>query len=497
LESEDSNLQSTRKKQKGEKNCVILDDQDKDVCEYEENENPQATDQSYEEYKKIYDLDNQVNTWSDYLSARFHPKTNVVVEDYIHGDMRTRPFDVYGLGYNYDNLIENIEDHIRFYAEEADYLRGFHLMIDSNNSFGGVGVKVSELLADEYSTKGKIAFPSITHNHQVAAEGGNFQIHNLAQFLNSALTMKGLTDQCCLVTPMSLSKDTFPLKDNFRQLPFSKYQPQSHYHTSAILASAIDTMTLPWRSRRNKIDMAEIASKLNINGRKVAATAISLPFPLKSNEFFVELLEKIENERSGKYGSFHENVNLVSLMPGCHNVTKDVQIECLSLRGIGVNECFKPKRDMRSTKMPSYTGRYALTDSIPCALFSHFARMKEIGNGNSTIPNSITSIDTSLPTECPFPHLFDKSKLSKNGLVLEDGSTNNSGHGVTNVPVLTSLQSSSAVGFAMKSLAERCGKINLNKLHRFQEAGLDNDELIETTEGLINLYECYEDDNIA
>ena len=153
LEEEDSNLQSIRKKQKGEKNCTILDDQDKDVCEYEEKEAYQSTKQSYEQYKKIYDLDNQVNTWSDYLSARFHPQTNVVVEDYIHGDLRTRPFDVYGLGYNHDNLIENIEDHIRFYAEEADYLRGFHLIVDSNNSFGGVGVKVSELLADEYSTK--------------------------------------------------------------------------------------------------------------------------------------------------------------------------------------------------------------------------------------------------------------------------------------------------------------------------------------------------------
>jgi hypothetical protein len=88
---------------------------------------------------------------------------------------------------------------------------------------------------------------------------------------------------------------TFPLKNNFRQLPLLKYQPQLHYHTSAILASAIDTVTLPWRSRRNKIDMAEILNKLNVNGRKVAATAMSLPIPLRTNEFFVEFLDRIES----------------------------------------------------------------------------------------------------------------------------------------------------------------------------------------------------------
>ena len=75
------------------------------------------------------------------------------MEGYIHGDMRTRPFDIFGLGLNYDDLTETIEDRIRFFAEEADYLRGFHTILDSNNSFGGVGSKISELLADEYSTQ--------------------------------------------------------------------------------------------------------------------------------------------------------------------------------------------------------------------------------------------------------------------------------------------------------------------------------------------------------
>ena len=68
--------------------------------------------------------------------------------------------------------------------------------------------------------------------------------------------------------------------------------------------------------------------------------------------------------------------------------------------------------------------------------------------------------------------------------------------GVDAVSALTSWQSSTdGVGMTVKSLAERSAKINLNKLHRFQEAGLENDELVEITESLQSLYECYRPQN--
>ena len=267
--------------------------------------------------------------------------------------------------------------------------------------------------------KAKVAFPCVAHN-EITHQGGNYAIHNLSQFLNTALTIKSLSGTCSLLTPMSLSKDTFPLKNNFRQLPLLNYQPQNHYHTSAILASAIDTVTLPWRSRRNKIDMSEVLSQLNLNGRKDAATAISLPLPLRTTEFFVDFLEKIESKIGEQDDNFHEKINLMSLTPGINNVTKNVQLESLSVRGISKQERLKPKRDMRSNKLPAYTGRFAMTDSVSGALFSHFDKMKEIGKKHVVIPKSITSIDTSLPTGCPFPHIFDKSRMSSNGFLVDD-----------------------------------------------------------------------------
>ena len=223
---------------------------------------------------------------------------------------------------------------------------------------------------------------------------------------------------------MSLSKDIFPLKNNSRQLPYLSYQPKFRYHTSAVLASAIDMVTLPWRSRNNRVDMTEVVNKLNVHGRKIAATGICMPFPLREREYFVEFLDRLEAQKDL---NFHQAVGLASLTPGCHEVAKDIQVESLSLRGMACKDRFKPSRDMRSTKMPIYTGRYALVDSISGAIFSHFAKRNANPARNVAMPNSIMSIDESLPTSCPFPHIFNKNKVSNNGLILDDESSHNSG----------------------------------------------------------------------
>ena len=104
---------------------------------------------------------------------------------------------------------------------------------------------------------------------------------------------------------MSLSKDIFPLQNNSRQLPYLNYQPKLRYHTSAVLASAIDMVTLPWRSRINRVDMTEVVNKLNVHGRKIAATGICMPFPLREREYFVEFLDRLEAQKDL---NFHQAV---------------------------------------------------------------------------------------------------------------------------------------------------------------------------------------------
>ncbi len=109
-------------------------DEDKDV-----NSSNEAAASSGK--KLLCDLDSEVEIWSDYLRARYHPKTNVIVQEYQHNNVN-QLFDVFGLGQTaFANgaysLGEDVEDRVRFFAEESDNLKGFQLITDVNDGFGG------------------------------------------------------------------------------------------------------------------------------------------------------------------------------------------------------------------------------------------------------------------------------------------------------------------------------------------------------------------------
>ena len=64
------------------------------------------------------------------------------------------PFDVYGFGTNAWNAIsDEFEDRLRFFAEEADFLKGFQLLTDATDAFGGVSSSVCDFLQDDYNAQ--------------------------------------------------------------------------------------------------------------------------------------------------------------------------------------------------------------------------------------------------------------------------------------------------------------------------------------------------------
>merc|ERR550519_530592 len=79
---------------------------------------------------KLYNLDGEVKFWSDYLLARFHHKTNIVVDAYKHNNTLD-PFDTYGQG------TKLWTDTVRFFAEECDNMAGVNIVTDCVDGWGG------------------------------------------------------------------------------------------------------------------------------------------------------------------------------------------------------------------------------------------------------------------------------------------------------------------------------------------------------------------------
>lgn len=79
----------------------------------------------------IFELDNDINVWSDYLKTRFHPRTLSIVNEYKHND-NNRPFESYIQGsevWNSPNFGEDWCDKCRLFVEESDNLQVSYLFL--------------------------------------------------------------------------------------------------------------------------------------------------------------------------------------------------------------------------------------------------------------------------------------------------------------------------------------------------------------------------------
>lgn len=80
---------------------------------------------------KVYNLDDDVKIWSDFLKARFHPRTITSIDEYKHNDS-SNAFHNFGQGLSlWDSctMKETWTDNLRLYAEECDYLQVFTYII--------------------------------------------------------------------------------------------------------------------------------------------------------------------------------------------------------------------------------------------------------------------------------------------------------------------------------------------------------------------------------
>ena len=80
---------------------------------------------------KVFDLENSVNKWVDYLVPHFHPRTVNVIREYTH-ESETQLFDIFNYGknmWNSESFSEDFTDKIRTYVEECDLIQGFQAIL--------------------------------------------------------------------------------------------------------------------------------------------------------------------------------------------------------------------------------------------------------------------------------------------------------------------------------------------------------------------------------
>ncbi|XP_065366308.1 protein misato [Calliphora vicina] len=422
--------------------------------------------------EKEYNLAENVDTWADFLYARYHPRTVNIVHQYRH-DTEKQTLDTFSRGtelWQSEEFEEDFCDRIRQYVEECDFLQGFQTIFDSFNGFSGLATKCLEHLNDEYG-KANMAVPVYSPNNMLY-ENADEPMSDSIRVVNSLLTFNQLIEQASLFIPLSTQDRVWRQLGSAREFSSLQYQHDNLYQTSAILASYLDTISLRYRLRNTPPTntLSGFCGDLNNYGRKLASAALSLPFNMEYKMDLIDCLDKFE-------GSL-----FTPLTPNCKIGTNYV-IQSLSVRGIPTDRLKRPRDQASQNQMRMAAYR---CDSVS----EMFQLYLQCSNHNGMA--HVTSLKAAMPTRIPYPCEMFGDNLTSSGFVnpYEKRAKDDK---VNTVPCVAAIQSSSELGDTLEALHREAKRIKIAKLHRFKACGLDEDEYKEALENILLFKDNYED----
>ncbi|XP_061872001.1 protein misato homolog 1 isoform X7 [Colius striatus] len=358
--------------------------------------------------------------------------------------------------------VEELEDRLHFYVEECDYLQGFQVLCDLHSGFSGVGAKVTELLYDEYSGKGILTWGLTPALRDLADYQKSFY-----RLMNTALGIVHLSRHSSLFCPLSLSGSLGLRPQPPVAFPYISYDASLHYHSSAILAAVLDTLTAPYRLWSSQASMMHLAETLNFSGRKVVAAWASVPFPALQGSSLPDALCAYQQDVPWK------------LLSSC----RDRKSSCcfaqsVVLRGFG-----------KESHGSSCAGNQPLSPLHTCEgteqVLQHYL--------HTAFPGAFSTsqvLEQPCPTQPPYPQIFSPL-LSREGFLLDKPPPSSSA-AVGSIPVLAALQSSPVLHTLLSSLYKDLQKVNTRRCLSFFSAGVEEDDFHEALQELRTLSECYE-----
>ncbi|KAJ7307368.1 hypothetical protein JRQ81_009381 [Phrynocephalus forsythii] len=416
------------------------------------------------ETPKTSGVETAAPAWPDFLRTPLHPRSILTIHQYHHEGDSSR-LEAFGQG---EKLLQEgaypdeLEDRLHFYVEECDYLQGFQVLCDLQSGFSGVGARATELLQDEYAGKGILTW-GLTPVLQPTIPQRNFY-----QLMNTVLGLVKLSTHSSLFCPLSLNGSLGLRPQPPVSLPYLHYEPSLDYHTSAILAATLDTLTSPYRLQASPLSMVQLAEALTFSGRKVAAVTAAVPFPASHGQSLPEAL--------------------------CGHQT--------SLPGTSLSSCGEPRDEhcfAQSVVLRGISKEHQVSHipsgSEPRSVLHMCETGQEVlARYLYTVSPRTFSTSHLLQAPCrllaPFPQFFSPL-VNKHGFLLEKPLQTFAA--VESIPVFTALQASAALHKTLRALYEELRQVDVRRWASFFSAGMETDDFVEALEGLRTLSHCYKE----
>ncbi|XP_012164515.1 protein misato [Bombus terrestris] len=407
-------------------------------------------------------LENNISSWVDYLLPRFHPRTLNVIKHHKH-DGAMYPFSIFTYGknlWNTEQFSDDFSERIRAYVEECDLMQGFQIILDSMDCFAGIGASCIQHLRDEYG-KSIVSFPCIDSKKTEPSTS------NVIKILNTALCWQHIGEYASLFSPLCCGETAWPQIGEPRIFNHLTYNSEVKYHSSAILATALDTLTIRYRRREYpNVVLSDLCADLNKLGRKAVATSLTLPFPMTAKADLIDVLDEFEGPL------------WTSLTPNC-DIPMDKNMQSIVLRGISEERLKRPISDaMKQMSKPAYR----------CSTV-HEMMMLYLACTCHASATYLSNISSPLNIKPPYPKIFNNNITETGDVIGWPVGTD-----VQSVPVMAGLHSGNSLSSMYESLHDQLSKIkSIKKFHAFTDSGLEEDEFNECLNHLLDCKENYED----
>ncbi|KAI9820544.1 MAG: mtDNA inheritance, partitioning of the mitochondrial organelle [Thelocarpon impressellum] len=200
-----------------------------------------------------------VRYWSDFNRVFYHPRSIIQLNEY-ELNSSLMPFEKWDAGEELFSSLDREHDildrDLRPFAEECDQLQGLQVMTGADDAWAGFAARYVDRLRDEYG-KTNIWIWGLEDGRKMQRE------KRLQKSVNAARAFHDISSQASMYIPIADPPSIVPADVDL--------DPGSEWSTSALLSSAIETMTLPSRLRAvdgARVTLDEMELALNTNGKQ-------------------------------------------------------------------------------------------------------------------------------------------------------------------------------------------------------------------------------------
>ncbi|KAJ0797440.1 putative misato Segment II tubulin-like domain, DML1/Misato, tubulin domain-containing protein [Helianthus annuus] len=190
----------------------------------------------------VKSLEDGVQYWTDFSKVHYHPQSLFKLNGLW---MDPKEFNNYGIGRNTvsEGLQgDEINERLRFFMEECDHVQGIQFMVDDSGGFSGVAASLLENIADEYTNVPVLLFSVRSPNYYNTLTSRKLSI---VSNLHDAVSFSALSSLCKLIVPVGL-----PSLNESRVSQYLNVEDVKLYQSSAVYASAIHSINLPFRMKK-------------------------------------------------------------------------------------------------------------------------------------------------------------------------------------------------------------------------------------------------------